>query len=156
MESIYKEMFGTSELPAEQIRGHLFNLVGPEGPTLVVIDTERRFQASHPGRAGFLSGKNERLVEEICSRLDDGEDPLLIKVEGGCAAACQLTTERVHCGYLLVYLEGYAPETAGANMPLVELILSQAQLVCELVEKNNQLHHLRLLHLSRTSDVLSR
>jgi hypothetical protein len=156
MESIYKDMFGSSHLLAEQIRGHLFNLIGPEGLMLVIIDTDRRLQSSHPGRVGFLLGENERLVEEICNRLDDGEDPLVIKVKGGCVAACQLGTERVHCGYLLVYLEGYAPETVGANMSLVEMILAQAQLVCELVEKNNQLHHLKLLHLSRTSEVLTR
>ena len=155
MEDIYKELFDSSPLLTEQIRGHLFNLVGLDGPVLVVVDTERRPQTSHPGRVGFLLGDNARLIEEMCSRLDDGEDPLVVRVKGGCVAAAQLATERVHCGYLLVFLEGYAPETVGANMRLVELILAQAQLVCELVEKNNQLHRLRLVHLSRTSEVLS-
>ena len=149
-------MFGSSHLLTEQIRGHLFNLAGPEGPVLVVIDPDRRFKASHPGRVGFLLGENERLVEEICTRLEDGEDPLVIKVKGGCAAACQLATEQMHCGYLVVFFDGYTPETMGANMAIVELLLSQIQLICELVEKNNQLHHLKLLHLSRTSEILAR
>ena len=156
MENIYKELFDSSHLLTEQVRGHLFNLVGSEGPALVVVDPDRRIQASHPGKIGFLLGENQKLVGEICGRLDDGEDPLVLKIKGGCVAACQLATERVHCGYLLVVLEGYTPETVGANMRLVELILSQAQLVCELVEKNNQLHQLRLVHLSRTSEVLTR
>ena len=154
MEEIYKDMFDSSHLLAGQIRGHLFDLVGPEGPALILIDTDRRFQASHPGRIGFLLGDNRRLIEEMCTRLDDGEDPLVIQVKGGCAAACQLATERLHCGYLIVFFEGYTPETVGANMAMVELILAQAQLVCELLEKNNQLHHLKLLHMSRTSNVL--
>lgn len=149
-------MFDSSNLLTEQIRGYLFNLVGTEGPVLVVVDTDRRVQASHPGKVGFLLADNQRLLDEICGRLDDGEDPLVLKVKGGCVAACQLGTERVHCGYFLVLLEGYTPETVGANMRLVEMILSQAQLVCELVEKNNQLHQLRLVHLSRTSEVLTR
>lgn len=156
MEAIYKGLFDSSELLIDQIRGQLFSLVGSEGPALVVVDTDRRLKTSHPGRMGFLLGDNERLLDEMCSRLDDGEDPLVIKVKGGCLAACQLATERTHCGYLLVFLEDYTPETAGANMRLIELILSQAQLICELVEKNNQLHHLRLVHLSRTSEVLTR
>lgn len=156
METIYKELFDSSHLLTEQIRGHLFSLVGPDGPVLVVVDTERRLQTTHPSKVGFLLGENARALDEMCSRLDDGEDPLVIKVKGGCVAATQLATERVHCGYLLIFLEGYTPETVSANMHLVELILTQAELICELVEKNNQLHRLRLVHLSRTSEVLSR
>ena len=156
MENIYNELFDSSHLVTDQIRGHLFTLVGPDGPVLAVVDTERRLQTTHPGKIGFLLGENARVLKEMCSRLDDGEDPLIIKVKGGCVAATQLATERVHCGYLLIFLEGYTPETVGANMHLVELILAQAQLVCDLVEKNNQLHRLRLVHLSRTSEVLSR
>ena len=156
MDTIYKEMFDSAHLLCEQIRRHLFKLVGPEGPALVVLDTERRLQTSHPGRIGFLLGDNERLVEQMCARLDDGEDPLVIPVNGGCAAACQLATERVHCGYLIVLFEGYDAETLSANMAMVELILAQAQLICELLDKNNQLHHLRLLDLSRSSEVLTR
>lgn len=156
MDTIYKDMFDSAHLLCEQIRRQLFKLVGPEGPALVVLDAERRFQTSHPGRVGWLLGDNERLAEQMCARLDDGEDPLVIQVKGGCAAACQLATERVHCGYLIVFFEGYDAETLSANMTMVELILAQAQLICELLDKNNQLHHHKLLDLSRSSEVLAR
>lgn len=154
MENLYKDLFDVSGLLTEQVGRHLLDLAGPDGPVLVVVGPNRRIQTSHPGRVGFLLGENERLVGDLCARLDDGEDPLVVKVKGGCVAACQLAAERVHCGYLLIYLEGYTLETVGANMRLVELIVAQAGLVCELVEKNNQLHQSKLVHLSRTSELL--
>lgn len=156
MENLYKDMFDSSDLLIEQVRGHLFGLLGSEGPTLAVVGMNRSLKTNHPGRVGILLADEGRLVESLCNRLSDGEDPLVVKIKEGCVAACCLGTERSLCGYLMIVLEGYTPETAGANMPLIELIIAQAQLVCELVEKNNQLHQSRLVHLSRTSEVLTR
>ena len=151
MELLYKDILGSSHLFIDQFRGYLFGLVGPDGPALIVVDPQRHFKTSHPGRVGRLLGDKAQWIEQICDRLDDGEDPLIVPVKGGCVAACQLATERAHCGYLLVYLDGYTPQTAQSNSPLFELIFAQAETVCELIEKNNQLHHLQLVHLSRTS-----
>jgi len=156
MERLYKDIFDASDLLIEQVRGHLFGLLGSEGPTLAVADVDRRVKTNHPSRIGILMADDGALLESLCNRLDDGEDPLVVKVKGGCIAACCLTTERAHCGYLMVVLEGYTPETAGANMPLIEMIFAQAQLTCELIEKNNQLHHWRLVQLSQSSEVLTR
>jgi hypothetical protein len=39
-------------------------------------------------------------------------------------------------------------------MDLFELLLGQTQLICQLIEKNNQLHHLQLTGMSRNSAVL--
>ncbi len=153
MEHLYKDILDSPDLLIEQVRGHLFAAVGPDGPPLVVADLDRQWKTSHPGRAGYWLDPNKRLIERVCDRLDDGDDPLIMKVQGGCVAACQLATERVHCGYLLVFLEGYAPETAEANMQLFELIFAQAEAACELIEKNNQLHHLKLVHLSREAKM---
>lgn len=156
MESLYKDIFDSPDLLLDQVRGHLFSLLGSEGPTLAVVGMDRQLKTNHPGRIGILMADEGRLVTSLCNRLDDGEDPLVIKVKNGCIAACSLTTEHAQCGYLMIALEGYTPETAGANMPLIEMMLAQAQLTCELVEKNNQLHQSRLVHLSRTSEVLTR
>ncbi len=156
MERLYKDIFDASDLLIEQVRGHLFGLLGPEGPTLAIAGKDRQLKTNHPSRAGLLMADEGRLLVSLCDRIDDGEDPLVVKVKGGCIAVCGLGTERDQCGYLMVVLEGYTPDTAGANMPLIEMMFAQAQLVCELVEKNNQLHHSRLVQLSRTSDVLTR
>jgi hypothetical protein len=149
MEHLLQDILESPGLLIDQIRGHVFRAVSPDGPTLIIADRQRRWKTSHPGRAGLWAGPNAQLIEQVCDRLDDGEDPLMIEVKGGCLAACQLATSRVHCGYLLVYLQGYAAETAQANLPLFELIFAQAAAACELIEKNNQMHHLKLLHLSR-------
>ncbi len=153
MEALYRDILGSSDLLIDQVRGQLFGRLEPDGPVLIVADAQRQCKASHPGRAGVLLSNTARWIDPICDRLDDGEDPLLVPVNGGCIAACQLATERTHCGYLLVYLEGYTPQTAEVNRPLFELIFAQAEATCELIEKNNQLHHLRLVHLSRDSQT---
>ena len=154
MDTIYKEMFDSAHLLCEQIRGiYSAGRAGRAGAGRAGYGAAVADQPSGTGRILLVttSGWSNR-----CSRLDDGEDPLVIPVNGGCAAACQLATERVHCGYLIVLFEGYDAETLSANMAMVELILAQAQLICELLDKNNQLHHLRLLDLSRSSEVLTR
>ncbi len=153
MEQLYREILDCSGLLIDQVRGQLFGRLEPDGPVLIVADTRRQCKTSHPGRAGVLLSDNALWIDLICDRLDDGEDPLILPVNGGCVAACQLLTERTHCGYLLVYLEGYTPQTAEANRLLFELIFAQAEATCELIEKNNQLHHLQLVHLSRSSQT---
>jgi hypothetical protein len=51
-------------------------------------------------------------------------------------------------------LPGYRSETVQANMDLFELLLAQVQLICQLIEKNNQLHHQQLSGLSQNSTLL--
>ncbi|MHC5159987.1 MAG: hypothetical protein ACYSN8_08155, partial [Planctomycetota bacterium] len=62
--------------------------------------------------------------------------------------------EITDCGRFLIFLPGYRSETVQANMDLFELLLAQVQLICQLIEKNNQLHHQQLSGLSQNSTLL--
>jgi len=154
MDALYKSLISGNDLLGQQLAGQLFEMSQPDGPVMIYVSDERRYLSSDTVRAGFLDDEPTRL-EAVCGQIDDGDDPCLCMLDQGCIVGTQLSTERAHCGYFLLFLPGYTSQTAQANMDILELVLAQAQLVCELVEKNNQLHHLQLAHLSKTSKVLS-
>lgn len=155
MEELYKSLLSCPATLSEQFAGEVFDLTEPEGPVLILVDPNYTVRANHPNRAGFLHDRPE-IIREICSHIEDGFDPCMGGVEGGCIIGTQLATENTHCGYFLVFFPGYQRETLEANMDLTELVLSQSLVICRLLEKNNQLHHLQLSHLSRSSVVLKR
>lgn len=154
MKNVYESLFSDNNLLSEQFMRQMFELSNPDGLVLIYVNEERNYQANHPHQAAFLQDEPER-IETICRQIDDGADPCVCAVKGGCVVGTQLATERTHCGYFLVFLPGYTNQTVWSNMDILELLLAQAQLICQLIEKNNQLHHLRLEHLSKTSSILS-
>jgi len=153
MEELYKSLLSGAEMLTEQLKGHLFEMTELEGPVLILVDACQQFCANHPSRTSFLSESPE-LLEVMCGQIDDGDDPCVYEVDGGCLVGTQLATEKNACGYFLIFLPGYRTQTVQANMDLFELLLAQTQLICQLLEKNNQLHHLQLTGLSRNSAVL--
>lgn len=138
-------IFNVPAMLIEQLRCHLFNLFGPENLTLAIVDAERQLKTNHPSRIGPLMENNSRLLNQLCDRLDDGEEPLIAKIPGGCAAGCTLIADCGFLGYLIVVLEHYTPETAGANLALIEMVFAQSQLICDLLERQNRLAHKNIL-----------
>lgn len=155
MEELYKSLIAGPDLLTEQISGELFGMTEPEGPVLILVDSERIYASNYPSRVGFLDESPE-LLEMICSQIDDGCDPCVHAVQNGCLVGTQLATQQSDCGYFLVFLPGYGADMVWANMDLVEFMLAQTQLIAQLTEKNNQLHTSQLSHMSRTSHVLNR
>ena len=153
MEELYKSLIAGTETLRGQLQKHLFGLTEPEGPVLILVNHKRQCTMNHPGRAGFLQ-KNTDVLSDICIQIDDGYDPCVCAVEGGAVIGTQLSTESADCGYLLIFMPGYSADTIQENMDLFEVILGQAQVICHLLEKNNQLHHAELSGLSRQSAVL--
>ncbi|HOK95138.1 MAG TPA: hypothetical protein PK052_01955 [Anaerohalosphaeraceae bacterium] len=124
-------------MPSEQFRQEVFGLTEPEGPVLIFVDDRYQAYANDPERAAFLR-KNPDILQYLCRRIDDGNDPCVLPMKDGCTAGTQLADERGHCGYFLIFLPGYTRQTAQANMDLIELILAQAQLIFCLIEKNSR------------------
>lgn len=153
MEELYKSLVSGAGMLTEQLKGHLFEMTELEGPVLILVDGRGRVCANHPSRASFLSESPE-LLRVICGQIDDGADPCVYEVDDGCLVGTQLATETTPCGYFLMFLPGYRAQTVQANMDLFELLLAQTQLICQLIEKNNKLHHLQLTGMSRNSAVL--
>jgi hypothetical protein len=55
-----------------------------------------------------------------------------------------LATDRTNCGYLVIALPRYGPESTLTNIDLVEALLSQITLIARLVEKANLLNQSHL------------
>ena len=153
MEELYKSLLSGVDTLTEQFKGHLFGMTELEGPVLMLVNDQGELCANHPSRVAFLNECPE-VLSSICRQIDDGYDPCVYAVEGGCIIGTQLATEKTNCGRFLMYLPGYRSETVQANMDLFELLLAQIQLICQLIEKNNQLHHRQLSGLSQNSAVL--
>lgn len=150
MEELYRSLISGPDLLLEQICGELFGMTESEGPVLILVDNDQKYRTNHPGRVGFLHDNPELLVM-ICDRIDDGYDPCVHAVDNGCLIGIQLAD----CGYFMLFLPNYSTDIIQANMDLIELVLLQTQLICELIEKNNRLHHSHLSNMSRSSTVLS-
>ncbi len=153
MEELYKSLLSDVDTLTEQLKGHLFDMTELEGPVLMVVDSQGELCANHPSRIAFLS-EGPDVLSAICGQIDDGYDPCVYAVEGGCVIGTQLATATVDCGRFLIFLPEYRSETVQANMDLFELLLGQVQLICQLIEKNNRLHHQQLTGLSQNSVVL--
>ncbi|MCH8829862.1 MAG: hypothetical protein IID45_09825 [Planctomycetes bacterium] len=63
----------------------------------------------------------------------------------------QLQTESMRGAYVLIGLPGYERESTVANLPIIEMLLNQINLIASLIDKNNQLHLHQLKHLSQTA-----
>ena len=153
MEELYKSLISGTETLMAQLQGHLFGMTEPEGPVLILVDSQHQFCLNHPGRAGFLQDDPD-ILSILCEQIDDGYDPCVYAVEGGAVIGTQLATESTDCGYLLIFMPGYRTDTVQENMDLFEIILAQTQVICHLLEKNNQLHHAQLFGLRKQSALL--
>ncbi len=153
MDELYQSLLSGAETLTAQLKGHLFEMSEPGWPVLIVVDGHRQVHVNHSGRAVFLHDSPD-ILPEICDRIDDGYDPCVYAVDGGCVIGTQLATENTDCGYFLIFMPGYQQETIQTNMDLFEMILAQTQLICGLIEKNNKFHHASLSHMSQRSSVL--
>jgi len=153
MEELYKSLISGTETLMGQLQGHLFGMTEPEGPVLILVNSQRQYSMNHPGRVQFLQ-EGPEILSAICEQIDDGYDPCVCAVDGGAVIGVQLATEYTDCGYLLIFMPGYQTDTIERNMDLFELVLAQTQVICHLLEKNNQLHQVHLSGMSRQSSVL--
>lgn len=128
----------------------VFGLTEPEGPVLIFVDNRYQVYANYSERVLFLREKPD-IVQHLCRRIDDGNDPCVLPMNGGCTAGTQLADEQGHWGYFLVFLPGYTRQTAQANMDLIELVLAQAQLIFGLIGKNSRFSDLQASRSIRTS-----
>jgi hypothetical protein len=59
-----------------------------------------------------------------------------------------LVTEQTNCGYVILALPQYSPESTLKNIDLIEILLNQVTLIAKLIEKNSLLYKLQAKHYS--------
>ena len=89
------------------------------------------------------------LVRGFCHDQATGQMRAARHYMGDCGVVgIQLTTEKTNCGYAVVALEQYSPESILVNIGLLETLFGQLSLIGRLIEKNSQLYELQMKHFS--------
>jgi hypothetical protein len=144
------DMFGSSYSQScilnEQIARQIFDILPEDGPMMVIISKEGNCWPSNA--EGFTKlGISDGHIKELCSKIDDGEEPIITNISDFSLVITGLATERSDCGYIMIVLPHYSPESTMANIGLVEIMLSQVGLIAHLIEQNNSLYERQMKQL---------
>jgi len=129
----------------EQIAHQLSDILTEQGPVMAIIDRQGNCWPSNPERFSQLN-ITESFLKEICDTVDDGAEPVVTQANDYSIIATQLATDRTNCGYVIIALPQYTPESTLININLIELLISQIGLIANLIEKNNLLYELQMKH----------
>jgi len=144
------DMFGSSYSHTcvlnEQIARQIFDLLPEDGPMMVIISKEGNCWPSNA--EGFTKlGITDGYIKELCAKINDGQEPIITNVNGFGLVITALATERSDCGYIMIVLPNYSPESTMANIGLIEILLSQVGLIAHLIEQNNTLYERQMKQL---------
>jgi hypothetical protein len=144
---MYDSLFSPSCVLNEQIARQIFDILPEQGLIMVIIDRDGNCWPSNSENFSTLN-ISESFLKELCAKIDDGAEPVITQADGLSIVATQLATERTNCGYVIIALPQYAPESTLINIDLIEILLNQTGLIAKLIEKNNLLHELQMKQLS--------
>lgn len=136
--SMYDSVFTRSSVLTEQIARQIFDLLPDEGPIMVIMDREGHVWPSDPERFSRLE-VGQDFLKALCEKIDDGAEPIVTHADDSSIVASQLATEENNCGYVVLVLPRYSPESTLVNIDLIEIMLNQAALIARLMERNNRL-----------------
>jgi hypothetical protein len=140
---MYDDLISSSGTLNDQIARQLFSVLPEDGPLLAIIDDQGNYWPSESNRFSQLN-IDEQMLKQLCSRIDDGAEPVITQINDFGIVAVQLATERTNCGYVVLVMPKYTPESILANIELIEILLSQVGLIARLVEQNNHLYRLQM------------
>ena len=140
---IYDSLFSPGSLLNEQIARQIFNILPENGPVMLIMDREGNLWHSNSEKSSDLD-INEMFLRELCDRIDDGSEPVITQIDQCTVIAAQLATQQTNCGYIILALPQYTPESALVNVDLIEMLFSQINLIAKLIEKNDLLYELQM------------
>jgi hypothetical protein len=127
---------------AEQIAKEIFDILPDRGPIVVIMDREDHKWVSDPEKFSKLSVRDS-FWSKLCDKIDDGDEPVITQADDCGIVAVELATEQTKCGYVIIILPQYSPESTLINIDLIETLLSQTGLIAKLIERNNLLCELQ-------------
>jgi hypothetical protein len=141
--NIYESLLSPALELNDQIARELFEVLPEQGPVVLIMDRNGNSWPSDSEEFSKLN-INESYLKEICYKIDDGVEPIVTQVNDCSIIAAQLATERSNCGYVIIALPQYSPESTLINITLIETLLNQFNLIAKLIEKNNLLHDVQI------------
>ena len=144
---MYDSLYSASCVLNEQIARQAFEILPDEGPIMVLIDKEGHIWPSNTEKFSELK-LSESFLKEICSKISDGDEPIVSQIDDYSIIAAQLATERTNCGYVVFALPQYNPESTLTHIGLIEMLINQINLIAKLIEKNNLLYEFQMKQMS--------
>ena len=141
--NMYDSLFSPGGVLNEQIARQIFDILPERGPIMIIRDNDGNCWPSDSEKFSKLN-VSELFLRELCAKIDDGTEPVVTQENDCSIIATQLVTERTNCGYVIIVLPQYSPESTLINIDLIEMLLNQISLIAELVEKNNFLYGLQM------------
>lgn len=129
----------------EQIARQVFDVMPDQGPILMIMDQNGHSWPSDSDEYEKLK-IDEQFLKELCAKIDDGSEPVVSQIDDCSIVAAQLATEQNNCGYVIIILPQYSPESTLINIDLVEMLLGQLNLIAKLIERNNLLYGVQMKH----------
>jgi hypothetical protein len=139
---MYDSPFSPDSVLNEQIARQIFDILPEGGPVMMIIDGDGNCWPSDSEKFSTLN-ISESFLRELCAKVDDGVEPVITQADDFSIIASQLATDRTNCGYVIIALPQYSPESTLVNIDLIEMLLNQTGLIAKLIEKNNLLCELQ-------------
>lgn len=154
--NIYESLPSSDFTLNEQIARQVFDILPEAGPLMLIRDRQGNTWPSNSHDFAELN-IDESLIKEICTKIDDGAEPLMTIIDDCSIVAAQLATDKNNCGYVIYALPKYSPESTLANIDLIETLLNQISLIARLIEKSNQIYdiHMKHYHMPTESEIIS-
>jgi hypothetical protein len=154
--NIYESLSSPGSVLNEQIARQVFEVLPERGPLMLIMDRDGNSWPSNSEEFAKLN-ISESFLKELCAKIDDGAEPVVTQANDCSIVAAQLATERSNCGYVIVALPQYSPESTLVNIDLIEVLLNQLSLIAKLIEKNNLLYEVQMKHyrVCGQSDIAS-
>ena len=130
---------------SEQIARNVFEILPESGIVMVILDRDGNYWPSNSEEFSRL-GLDHSSLKQLCQRIDDAQEPVISRNEKCSIVIAQLATSKTNCGYIVLALSNYTPESTLINLDLIEVLLNQVNLAARLIEKNNNLYELLLRH----------
>jgi hypothetical protein len=144
---MFSSSYSQDSVLNEQIARQVFDLLPEDGPMMVIISKDGNCWPSDA--EGFTKlGISDGYIKELCAKIDDGEEPIITNINDFSLVITGLATERSDCGYIMIVLPHYSPESTMANIGLIEIMLSQVGLIAHLIEQNNFLYERQMKQLA--------
>jgi hypothetical protein len=132
-----------SHVLSEQIGQQIFDALPEDGILVAIIGRDGTRWTSDPDAFARL-GLDDATIAEFRARVDDGVEPVVMRVNDASIMMAQLHTEHTDCGYALVVLSRGTGKPVVPDISLLETCLGQMNLVARLTEENRQLMSLRM------------
>ena len=147
---MYDSLFSEGGLLNEQLARQIFEIFPDQGPIMVIMDREGNSWPSDSEKFSSLN-LSDSFVKDLLAKIDDGVEPIITQVDDISIIASQLVTDRNNCGYVIMALPQYSPESTLINIDLIEILLNQISLIAKLIEKNTPLYEHQRKHHSIAS-----